>query len=62
MTAMCADCGGFDIEWMYRCYKHGTEYCRGCECPCCAEENEDEDFCQHGIPWDEFCGECGDAG
>lgn len=34
----CADCGGFDIEWMYRCAKHGVEYCRGCSCPICDEE------------------------
>ena len=41
----CADCGGFDIEWMRRCPKHkGVEFCRGCECPYCAEESfEDYD-------------------
>lgn len=39
----CADCGGFDVEWMYSCPKHkGVEYCRGCECPICAEEERDE--------------------
>jgi len=27
---------------MYRCGKHGTEYCRGCSCPICAEEEWDE--------------------
>lgn len=35
---MCADCAGFDIEWMYKCDKHRTEYCRGCACPECADE------------------------
>lgn len=37
----CADCGGFDVEWMYRCPKHGLEYCRGCSCPECDEEAGD---------------------
>lgn len=43
----CADCGGFDIEWMYHCEKHGTDRCRGCSCPWCDEElidDEDEDW------------------
>jgi hypothetical protein len=40
---MCADCGGWDIEWMYKCQKHGYEYCRGCSCPECADEDDDED-------------------
>lgn len=35
----CADCGGFDIEWMYKCHKHGAEYCRGCSCPYCVEDD-----------------------
>lgn len=38
----CADCGGYDIEWMCRCQKHGSEYCRGCECPECVEEGWDD--------------------
>lgn len=39
----CSDCGGFDIEWMYRCDKHkGVEFCRGCECPFCAEDDLDD--------------------
>lgn len=39
----CADCGGFDIEWMYRCPTHkGVEYCRGCDCPFCAEQSDEE--------------------
>lgn len=38
---LCADCAGFDVEWMYRCHKHGADYCRGCECPGCAEEQGD---------------------
>lgn len=44
MSERCADCGGFDLEWMYRCEKHGAEYCRGCECPACFDD-EDEDYC-----------------
>lgn len=41
---ICADCGGWDIEWMRTCTKHkGVEYCRGCDCPYCAEE-DDEDY------------------
>ena len=40
----CHDCGGFDVEWMYRCHKHGTDYCRGCSCPCCDEEAADDDY------------------
>lgn len=41
----CADCGGFDIEWMHFCPEHkGVEFCRGCECPFCADEHgEDND-------------------
>jgi hypothetical protein len=42
---ICADCGGFDIEWMYRCHTHkGVEYCRGCSCPYCDEESADDDY------------------
>ena len=42
----CCDCGGWDHEWMYRCAKHGTEYCRGCSCSVCIEESDpiDEDY------------------
>ena len=37
----CADCGGFDIEWMYKCEKHmGVECCPGCECPLCADDDD----------------------
>jgi hypothetical protein len=39
----CADCGGFDVEWMYKCHRHGLEYCRGCSCPECDEELRDDD-------------------
>lgn len=39
---LCADCGGFDVEWMYKCHKHGLEYCRGCSCPECDEERWDD--------------------
>ena len=38
----CADCGGWDVEWMYRCQKHGLEYCRGCSCPECDGEQYDD--------------------
>jgi hypothetical protein len=38
----CADCGGFHVEWMYRCHKHGTDYCKGCSCPVCEDESFDE--------------------
>lgn len=42
---MCADCAGFDLEWMKKCPKHGCETCRGCSCPCCLEEEMDgEDY------------------
>ena len=34
----CADCGGYDIEWMRHCYKHKCDFCRGCDCPACEEE------------------------
>lgn len=41
---LCADCAGWDIEWMYQCQKHkGVEYCRGCACPYCAEDDLDTD-------------------
>ncbi len=39
---LCADCAGFDYEWMRRCDKHKTQFCRGCECPHCADEAWDE--------------------
>jgi hypothetical protein len=39
---LCADCGGFDVEWMRRCAKHGVEYCRHCVCPWCDEEAADD--------------------
>ena len=39
----CADCGGFDVEWMYKCQRHGLEYCRGCSCPECDRELYDDD-------------------
>lgn len=41
---MCADCGGWDIEWMYQCSKHKVEYCRGCCCPECADDEANEDY------------------
>lgn len=35
----CHDCGGFDVEMMYTCETHkGVEYCHGCECPYCLED------------------------
>ena len=40
----CADCGGYDIEWMYRCADHGLDYCRGCSCPVCDEELDEDDY------------------
>lgn len=40
---MCAYCGGIDFEWMHRCGKHpGIEFCRGCYCPECIEDELDE--------------------
>jgi hypothetical protein len=41
---ICADCGGFDIEWMPRCEKHKCYTCRGCTCPWCEEEEMDGDY------------------
>jgi len=43
---MCADCGGFDVEWMNSCKKHkGIKVCRACECPeCLDDELDDENF------------------
>lgn len=38
----CDDCAGWDIEWMYHCKQHGTDYCRGCSCQECAEEAWDD--------------------
>ena len=47
----CADCGGFDVEWMRYCSTHNVEYCRGCECPWCAEEAlDDEEINDDGLP------------
>jgi hypothetical protein len=39
----CADCGGYDYEWMYKCPRHGVEHCRGCSCPECGDELRDDD-------------------
>jgi hypothetical protein len=42
---VCSDCGGWDIEWMYQCQTHKhVQFCRGCECPYCAEDCDDEEF------------------
>jgi len=38
----CDDCAGWDIEWMYHCKQHGTDYCRGCSCPECEDETWDD--------------------
>lgn len=49
---VCADCGGWDIEWMYQCRVHlHVEYCRGCECPVCAEGDDDDDYYDGGCDW-----------
>lgn len=40
---ICCDCAGFDGEWMYKCAKHGTWYCRGCSCTYCDEDDRDYD-------------------
>ena len=42
-NSVCADCAGCDVEWMYRCKRHGLEYCRGCSCPECDMELYDDD-------------------
>ena len=34
----CADCGGYDVEWMHYCKEHKAHYCRGCDCPECERE------------------------
>lgn len=39
---ICCDCAGFDVEWMYRCDKHGTWRCRGCDCTYCIEDEMDD--------------------
>ena len=40
---MCADCAGYDFEWMRECGKHkGVKFCRGCSCPYCTEEAYDD--------------------
>lgn len=39
----CCDCAGFDVEWMYKCQRHGTWRCRGCSCKYCDEELMDDD-------------------
>ena len=42
MEGLCSDCGGVDYNWMHRCHIHSTmEFCRGCECPVCAEERDE---------------------
>ena len=42
---MCADCGGFDVEWMRTCSKHREIiFCRGCSCPLCEEEADEESY------------------
>ena len=50
----CADCGGFDIEWMHKCFKHGAFYCCGCECPYCADDAYEEDY--DPTRWCDGCG------
>jgi hypothetical protein len=48
----CADCAGFDVEWMHHCRTHrGVIYCRGCECPYCAEDmDSDDDYPDQDYP------------
>lgn len=48
---ICADCGGFDVEWMRYCSTHNVEYCRGCDCPWCSEEASmsDEEIDDDGV-------------
>lgn len=36
---VCADCAGFDLEWMHYCVKHKAWFCRGCACPDCVEDS-----------------------
>lgn len=57
----CADCGGWDVEWMYKCHTHGVEYCRGCSCPYCAEDAYDDDDYGHDPDLDDngICRVCG---
>lgn len=59
---VCDDCAGWDIEWMYHCSLHGTDHCRGCCCPECAEDSledyDDLDTCEHGKGFDEDCEWC----
>ena len=44
----CADCGGFDVEWMHECKTHkGVQFCRGCDCPYCEDEKEDDRECYY---------------
>lgn len=61
----CADCGGFDVEWMYSCQKHkGVEYCRGCSCPFCDEDaldEEDYEIDEHGVIHDSTVPKQGNA-
>jgi hypothetical protein len=38
---ICDDCAGYDLEWMRRCEKHHTDFCRGCQCLQCAEETDE---------------------
>ena len=42
ITDRCVDCGGFDIEWMYKCFVHNVYYCPGCSCSFCDEDELDE--------------------
>lgn len=44
-SSNCADCGGFDIEWMRQCFTHkGVQFCRACACPFCEEDELDDGF------------------
>lgn len=50
---MCADCAGWDIEWMRECKKHkGVKTCRGCVCPYCAEDDFMDNYPESGV-WPE---------
>jgi hypothetical protein len=42
---LCCDCGGWDVEWMYQCHTHKVEYCRGCSCPYCEEDDLNDGDC-----------------
>lgn len=49
---ICDDCAGFDVAGLRRCDKHNRKYCHTCQCPECAEDDQEWDDYEEDGPMD----------